>query len=107
MDNQKKLQEMQFIEQSLHQILLQKQTFQMEQAEVKSALKELASSGDEVYKVVGQLMIKGDKKKTEDELKEKEKFLDLRLKTLEKQESSLTEQLQKHREEIMKSQKKK
>ena len=40
------------------------------------------------------------------ELKDKEKLLDLRLKTIEKQENSLTNQLEKLRDEILKANKK-
>ncbi len=103
---EKKLQEMQFLEQNLQNVLLQKQAFQMELSETKAALKEIEKSGEDVFKIVGQLMIKTDKAKMQDELASKEKVLGLRTKTIEKQETSLTEQLDKLREEIMKKVKK-
>lgn len=102
----KKIQEMQFLEQNLQNSLLQKQAFQMELSETKSALKEIENSKDKVFKIVGQLMIQTDKEKMKKELKDKEKLLDLRLKTIEKQENSLTGQLEKLRDEIMKTMKK-
>lgn len=105
MDNQK-IQEMQLLEQSLQNLLLQKQAFQMELTETQSALKEIESADDEVFKIIGQLMIKTDKPKLKDELTNKDKLLNLRLKSIEKQEFSLTEQLDKFREEIMKDRKK-
>ena len=101
-----KIQEMQLLDQSLQNLLLQKQAFQMELSETASALKEIENSGDEVFKVIGQLMIKTEKKKIKDELVNKEKILDLRVKTMEKQEKSITEQLDKLREEVMKDVKK-
>jgi prefoldin beta subunit len=104
-DSNKKMQEMQLIEQSLQNILLQKQAFQMELSESKSALNEIQSSDDDVFKIVGQLMIKTDKKKITEELESKEKLLDLRLKSLDKQESSLSERLEKLRDEIINIQK--
>ncbi|MFH1326749.1 MAG: prefoldin subunit beta [archaeon] len=105
-DTDEKIQEMQFLEQNFQNVLLQKQAFHMEASETKSALKEIENSGDEVFKIVGQLMIKVDKKKMKEELTNKEKFLDLRLKNLEKQEITLAEQLENLRDKIMKDSKK-
>ena len=62
-------------------------------------------SGEEVFKIIGQLMIKSTKEKIVEELKNKEKLLEIRLKTLEKQELSLSDQLEGVRDEIL-SQKK-
>jgi len=95
-----KIQEMQILEQRLQNSILQKQAFQMELAETNSALKEIEKSGDEVYKIIGQLMIKTEKSKIHEELQGKRKILELRIKTFEKQENSLTEQLDKLRDEI-------
>ena len=94
---------MQILEQRLQNSILQKQAFQMELAETNSALKEIEKSGDEVYKIIGQLMIKTEKSKIHEELLGKQKILELRIKTFEKQENSLTEQLDKLRDEITKS----
>ncbi len=101
-DKDKKIQEMQILEQSLQNILLQKQAFQLEISETTSALKEIESSGDEVFKIIGQLMIKTEKSKIKQELIDKEKILEMRIKSIEKQENSLTEQVEKIREEVMK-----
>jgi len=101
-----KIQEMQMLEQNIHNLLMQKQAFQMESAETKSALKEIDNSGDEVFKIVGQLMIKTDKTKMKEELENKDKLLDLRLKTIEKQEQNFSEKAQKLQEELMKEKKK-
>jgi len=107
MKNQdRKIQEIQILEQNLQNLLLQKQAFQMELSETQSALKEIENSGDEIFKIVGQLMIKTDKPKIKQELSDKEKILELRIKAIEKQETSFMEQLDSMREEIMKSAKK-
>ncbi len=100
--NDKNFQEMQFLEQSLQNILFQKQAFQIELSETKEALNELENSKDEVFKVIGQLMIKSEKSKIKDELSNKIKILDLRTKTLEKQENSVTNQLEKVRNGMVK-----
>jgi len=99
----KKIQEMQLLEQNLQRFLLQKQAFQMELSETQSALKEIENSGEEVFKIIGQLMIKTDKSKMKQELLNKEKILNLRTKAIEKQESSLAGQLDKLREEMIKT----
>lgn len=97
-----KIQELQMLEQNLQNLILQKQAFQMESSETASALNELKNSGDEVFKIIGQLMIKTDKPKIKEELSNKEKILDLRIKSIEKQEGILIEQRNKIREEVMK-----
>jgi len=101
-----KIQEIQFLEQNLQNLLMQKQAFQMELSETQAALKELENSGEEVFKIVGQLMIKSDKGKMQEELAEKEKIINLRTTTIEKQENLLAEKLTSLRDEIMKSMKK-
>lgn len=103
-DQNTKIQEMQMLEQNLQNLLLQKQAFQMELSETQSALKEIENSDDEVFKVIGQLMIKTDKSKIKEELSNKEKILDLRMKTIEKQENSFMEKLNTARDELLKQQ---
>lgn len=100
---QNKLQELQILEQALQNVLMQKQAFQMELSETQSALGEIEDSSDEVYKVVGQLMIKSDKKKISSELSEKSRLLELRLKAVEKQEESMMQKLEKIRDSVVDS----
>ena len=101
--DENKIQEMQILEQRLQNSILQKQAFQMELAETNSALKEMEKSGEEVYKIIGQLMIKTEKSKIHEELSDKQKILELRIKSFDKQENSMTEQLEKIRDELTKS----
>jgi prefoldin beta subunit len=101
--DENKLQELQILEQKLQNSMLQKQAFQMELAETNSSLKEVEKSGDEVFKIIGQLMIKSEKGKVQEELLSKQKILELRIKTFEKQEKILTEQVERIREELTKS----
>ena len=96
-----KIQELQLLEQSLQNTLMQKQAFQMELSETQAALGELKNSGDEVFKIIGQLMIKSEKSKITDDLENKEKILNLRISTLEKQENSLAEKFENLRKEIL------
>lgn len=100
MVDEKKIQEMQILEQKLQNSFLQKQAFQMESAETNAALSELEKSGDEVFKIIGQLMIKSEKSKIKEELVEKQKILELRIKSFERQEKILTEQMENLRNEL-------
>jgi prefoldin beta subunit len=98
-----KIQEMQILEQRLQNSMMQRQSFEMELAETNSALEEIKKSGDEVFKIIGQLMIKSEKSKINEELLNKLKILELRIKAFEKQEVSLSEQLEKLQGEITQS----
>ena len=104
MENQK-LQEMQFLEHNLQNLLIQKQSFQMELSEIDSALKEIENSGDETFKIIGQLMIKTEKSKILKELAEKQKILNLRIKTIKDQETSLAKQLDSFKKELTQNKK--
>ena len=101
-----KFQELQLLEQNLQAILYQKQSFSMELAETEAAISELNKSNDEVYKIIGNLMIKTDKKSVEDELEKKQKMFSIRLKSLEKQEENFSQQAEKLRNEVLKNLKK-
>ena len=92
---------MQFLEQGLQNILFQKQAFQIELSETGEALKELENSRDEVFKVIGQLMIKSEKSKIKTELSNKLNIIELRLKNLEKQEETLSQKLEEIRDNLL------
>ena len=101
-DRNQKIQEMHALEQNIHNIVMQKQAFQMELSETKSALKEIEKSGDDIFKIIGQLMIKKDKSEIKKELENKEKLLDMRIKSFDTQENNLSEKLEKLREDAIK-----
>ena len=103
MKNEEKFQELQMLEQNLQNILMQKQSFQMELSETQSALNEIKNSKDDVFKIVGQLMIKTEKSKVSDELSGKEKILEIRLKKMQQQEEIFMEKLERLREEVIDS----
>jgi prefoldin beta subunit len=92
MDQNEELQEMRILDQNLHNMLLQKQAFQMELSETNSAQKEIEKS-NEIFKLVGELMIKTDKVKAKEELSTKERILSMRIKSIEKQEDTLAKRL--------------
>ena len=102
-----KMQQIQFFQENLQAIIMQKQAFQMELSETISALKEVENSKEDVYKLIGQLMIKTPSQKIVEELKNKEKIIEMRLKRLEDQEEKLNSEVKKVRNEFIKDSKKK
>ena len=101
-ENARKIQELQMLEQNLQNFLIQKQSFQFEENEVINASEELKNSEGDVYKIVGQIMIKSQKNALEKELKDKKGIIQLRIKNIEKQEGLLMEKATKLRDELIK-----
>lgn len=102
-ETQAKIQEVQIMEQNLQQVLMQKQAFNMELNETDFALEELKTSEGEVFKIVGgQVVIKTTREKLQKDLNHKKELINLRLKSIEKQEEEFTKYVEKLREEIIK-----
>lgn len=94
------IQELQILEQNLQNLIMQKQSVQIELSEIENALTDLKKSENEVYKVVGGIMIRSDKATLSAELEEKKKILGLRVSSIEKQEKILEEKSEKFKKEI-------
>lgn len=88
-ETQSQIKELQVVEQNMQSILMQKQAFQLELSEVENAITELGKTSDEVYKIVGNIMIKYSKENLNKELKQKKDLIVLRLKSLDSQEKDL------------------
>ena len=73
----------------------------MEITETQSALKEIENSQDDAYKLIGQLMIRISKLKIKEELSNKEKILNLKIKNFEKQEKYFSEKIEQIRKQII------
>jgi len=101
-ETQKKIQELQTYEQNLQSLLLQRQAFQMELSETQNALSEISSSKEDVFKMIGNIMVKTNKEKIEKELKRKIELLSLRIKSIEKQESEISKKVENLRKEVLK-----
>ncbi|MDD5193431.1 MAG: prefoldin subunit beta [Candidatus Nanoarchaeia archaeon] len=101
-ETQEKIQEIQSYEHTLQNLLMQKQAFQFESNETGNAIEEVSKSKDEVFKIVGSVMIKTDSEKILKELKQKSEHLSIRLKSIEKQESELTKKIDELRDDVMK-----
>jgi len=102
----KGIQEIQILEQTLHNLSFQKQSFQLELSEAIETLNNLQSSGGDIFKIVGQLMIRTEKKKTQEELLNKQKLLELRIKSIEKEEDVLDKKVTALRQELVNKNKK-
>ena len=89
-DTEQKIEQLQRIEQSLQNILMQKQQFQSQTIEIESALNEIKNS-EENYKIIGNIMVKANKEDLEKDLNQKKELVELRIKTLEKQEKETKE----------------
>ena len=85
---QEKVQELQLLEQNLQNFLSQKQTFQGQLMETESALEELEKSTT-AYQIIGNIMVASNKSELTKKLAEKKETLELRIKTIEKQEEKI------------------
>ncbi len=101
-DTQKKIQEIQILEQNFQQLIMQKQAFTMETNETNLSIEEVKKSEGEIFKIVGQVVIKTTKDKLQKELENKKGLLDLRLKNISKQEEEFSNVITSLREEILK-----
>jgi prefoldin beta subunit len=103
MEQQQTIEQLQSTEQQLQGFMMQKQQMQLELNETNTALEELKTAEGDVYKTLGNVMLKTDKPALEKELEEKKKLADLRLSSIEKQEALLTEKATKLRDELQKA----
>lgn len=95
-----KIQQLQLLEQSMQNFLMQKQQFQGQLLEIESALKELDNTSIS-YKIIGSVMINKNPEELKEELKEKKSTVELRIKTLEEQENKLKDKAQSMQSEVM------
>jgi len=101
-ETEQKIAQLQLFEQSLQNIVMQKQQFQTQSMEIESALKELEKT-KEAYKIVGNIMVAAKKEDLKKDLQSKKEAADLRVKTIEKQENSIREKAKKIQEEVSKN----
>ena len=100
-ETEMKLNQLQMLEQSMQNLLMQKQQFQLQQVEIESALKELENV-NEAYKIVGNIMVLSKKDDLKEDLTSKKEVIGLRIKNMEKQENQLREKASKLQNEVLK-----
>jgi prefoldin beta subunit len=83
------------IQAQLNQLIAEKSILEQELREINRALEVLKNvpNDAEIYRASGHLLIKINKEAAEKELNERKELLELRLKTLSRQESLLRQQL--------------
>ena len=93
--------ELQTFQQQMQTVLIQKESLNIQNMEIDKALEELKkATTEDVYKAVGPILIKSTKKDLEKELTEKKETVDLRLKSLQKQEDRIKEKLKEVQEKF-------
>jgi prefoldin beta subunit len=92
-ENSDSVNDLKFLEHNLQQFLAQKQALQIELNEIINALNELENSDEEVYRVLGPVMIKSEKSRLRPELEERKRLLDSRISSVEKQEELITKKI--------------
>src|SRR3989344_3647510 len=102
-ESEKKVQELQLIEQNLSNFLMQKQNFQSRLLENENALMEIEQTKKQSYRIIGNLLIAMDKEKLKKDLSNEKEIFDLRIKNIEKQENKLKERAQQLQEEVLKN----
>lgn len=95
-DSQQQAMEFEKGRQQLIAISSQKQQFQLQSSALNEAVSELDKTLEKkVFKAVGNILIQSDTDKVKKELKEKKESIDLRIKSLQKQEELMVSKLNK------------
>jgi len=96
---EEKINNLTMMEQSLSQMISQKKTFQSQLLEIESARTEIK---EDAYKIIGNFMFKKNKKELREELEEKKKLLQARIKSFEVQEEKAEKKFKELQEEVLK-----
>lgn len=101
---QEKISRLQQLQNTLQQLILQKQRLDLERNESERALKTLddITSETKVYKSAGAILVEKDRDDVVKELKERLDFLEMRSKVLAKQEGNTRERLTSIQESLQK-----
>ena len=96
------LAQLQQIQQQAQAIAVQKNQVEITLKETELALEELEKAEPDavIYRAVGDLLIRSERDKTKDALKEKKDTLDLRLQTLARQEERAQKRFQQLQEQL-------
>ena len=98
------MEKLQQIEQSLQHVMIQKQSVEGEISEIDTALEHVDKSPD-VYKNVGNIMIKQTSQQISKDLSDRKELLSTRLNSLAKQEERMQEKKNQVQQELLKDMK--
>ena len=99
-DTEQKIQQLQMLEQNMQQLLGQRQQYGAQLLGMDSALTELKDA-KESYKIIGNIMIKKTKDELDKDLKSKKEMVELRIRSLEKQEKQLKDKASSLQADVM------
>ena len=88
------------IEQTLHHFLMQKQQLQSQLLEVENAFEETTKTKDQVYQIVGPIMIQKEKESIIKDLKTRKEVLEVRVQNIEKQVQQLKDKVASMKKEV-------
>lgn len=99
---QNKLVRLQQLQEQLRLVLAQRQSVELELREVSRVSEEVSKleEGSSLYKSIGHVLLRTDRESVLKELNEKKEVLELRVKTLSKQEEYLNKQIEDLRKRI-------
>jgi prefoldin beta subunit len=90
-------------QQQLQSITIQKESLNLQHQEINNALEELNKlKENDVYKLVGPILVKSDKATIIKELQEKKESIEMRMKTLERGEERAKAKIEELREKLLK-----
>jgi len=98
---QEQINQIQIIQQNLQNSAVQRQQFQLQLSEIDSALVEI-DKNPKTYKIIGNIMVAMNVDDLKKELQEKQQMLNIRISTIEKQESRLREKAEEYQKEVLK-----
>lgn len=97
----KRVEQLTRIDQQLTLLLQQKQQYHSQLSELTHASDELARTST-AYKIIGSIMVESDKTALAKDLGDKKELIELRIKSIEKQEDTLRSEAEKIREGVFK-----
>lgn len=101
-ETEQKIAQLQVMEQNLQNLAAQRQAFHAQLMEVENAMSEASGAKAPVYKIVGSIMIAAEKEQLKKDLASRKEVLELRLKSLQKQEDALKEKAEQLQGEVVK-----
>lgn len=105
-EQQQLMQSAAVLQQQLQNVMAQKEAIGAQVLEIKKALDELGKSKEsEVYKIAGPILIKSPRAGVLKELKERDETLDIRFKSMEKEEKRIKLRIEELRERLVKGMK--
>ena len=100
-ESERKIAQLQTLEQNIQNVSLQKQNFQSQLLEVDNALAEIVKSKGQAYRIIGAIMVASGNEDLRKEMEGKKEVLNLRIGAIEKQENQLKEKAEHLQKEVL------